>query len=244
MKKLIIHYSFQEKKKIILGVFLFVVIVCVFGWFYSSTQTIYTSNNASQKLVFNIPAMGNLPALNDAMAENKLLRHKVKELISYDENYLFVNYLQVNDLLSDIMLLWIGLTPQQIEKNSKKDLISYFLRRVYGLPDDEPIANNPLLEAYPWASLFQRIKAKLLMQGSGHKIYDGVAYFDSNKDMMVVEGNLSEPFAKALGQFISARPQKDRKKFINNYLMFIDATLGLKNLSKKEKDFLKREGFL
>ena len=52
------------------------------------------------------------------MKENSVLRAKVNELVSYDENYLFTNYLQVNDLVIEIMFLWAGLSPEKIAQQS------------------------------------------------------------------------------------------------------------------------------
>lgn len=240
IKDFLTRIDFQKNGNIILGgIGLVIILFAVFSFLSTPVK-----NTARKDMILTIPAMGNLPALDMKMKQSSTLRGKVKELLSYDESYLFVNYSQVNDLVIDIMFLWIGLTPEEIEQKGRQKSAEYFIRRVYNLPKDEPIKNNPLLEKYPWASLFQKIKAKLLMQGQGHKIYDGVAYYDNEKDKMVVEGTLSQNFAISLSDFIKTQPKDKQKSYINNYLMFVDETLGLKNLSDKEKKFLKNSGFL
>ena len=73
------------------------------------------------------------------------------------------------------------------------------------------------------------------MQGQGYKIYDGLAYYDSQRDEMVIEGRLSKPFMTGFAKFLKTQKQADRKRFINNLLVFIDQTKGLNNLSEEEK---------
>ena len=232
--------NFQKNKKIILGGIL-TLFILILGFSYCSTPV---KNTARQDMALNILPMGALPALSQAMEENGTLRSKVKELLDYDEQYMFTNYKQVNDLVEEIMFLWIGLPPRQIKRGQRQQLAEYFIQTTYNLPEGTPIKNNPLLEKYPWASLFQRIKAKLLMQGRGYKVFDGVAYYDSTKDKMVVEGELSSDFTQTLFDFIKAQPQKEQQKYINNYLMFVDETLGLKNVSNEERAFLKEQGYI
>lgn len=201
-------------------------------------------NSANKDMILTIPAFGNLPDLNLAMQENSILKNSVKELMSYDTDYLFINYKQVNDLIVNIMFLWIGLTPEQIKSGNMQGLADYFIRRVYNLSKDTPIKNNPILEKYPWAGLFQKFKAKLLMQGQGRKIYDGVAYYNSERDFMVVEGGLSKPFLDRLVQYIQTQPKDKQADFMNNYLMFVNEGLGLKNLNNEELEWLKSYGFI
>ena len=240
IKDFLNNINFQKNKKFILGGFV-VFIILSLGVSYCSSPV---KNTARKDLILTIPAMGGLPALDQGMDSNRALRAKVDEILSYDEAYLFVNYVQVNNLVTEIMFLWIGLTPEQIQNNKTQKLAEIFLRKLYNLPNDEPIRGNPFLEDKPWGGVFQKIKAKLLMQGQGHKIFDGVAYYDSEKDIMVVEGGLSKTYLKNLGQIITTLPQDKQRKYKNNYLLFVDNTLGLKNLSDAEKEMLKDNGFL
>lgn len=240
IKSFLTKINFQRNKKIIFGAL--VLIVILFGVY--SFLSVPAKNSARQEMALTIPAFGMLPELKTAMKKNGSLRGKVSELVSYDKSYLFTNYLQVNDTVIDIMFLWAGLTTEQIEAQNRQKLSEYFIRYVHDMPKDAPIKNNPLLDKHPWAGLFQKMKAKLLMQGQGHKIYNGVAYYDSTRDKMVVEGGLSKAHAEALSVFIKTQPTREQKKYINNYLMFVDETLGLKNLNDNEKSFLKKAGFL
>lgn len=233
--------DFNKNKKIILGAIAGVFLVIVAYSFYAKTPI---ENIAREDMVLSIPQRGGLASLDLAMQENSELRDKVKELISYDEAYLFVNYLQIDALVTYIMFLWVGLTPKEIETQDRQRLAETFIRRVYNLPEDEPIKNNPFLKDNPWADLFQEIKARLLMQGNGYKIYKGVAYYNSETDKMVVEGGLSKGFLEGFAAFVKEQPQDQRKRYTNNYLLFVNETLGLKNLNEKEKKLLKELGFL
>lgn len=201
-------------------------------------------NYGAHKLELNIPAFGRLPALQVALENNSVLSDKVRLLLSIDELSLFTNYAQVNDLVTEIMFLWINIPSDKISTTNRQVLAENFIRFVYNLPADEPIQNNPFLEKYPWANVFQKIKAKLLMQGQGYKIFDGTAYYDSQKDLMIVKGTLSENFLDSLIQYISVLPLAEQKKYQNNYLMFIDETLGLKNLNADEQTLLVKLGFI
>jgi len=240
IKGLLQKINFGKNKKLILGGFV-VLLIFSFGISYCSSPV---KNTAKKDLILTIPAMGGLPALDRGMDSNRTLRAKVNEVLSYDEAYLFVNYQQVNNLVAEIMFLWIGLTPEKIQNGNRQKLAEYFLRKLYNLPDDEPIRGNPFLEDKPWSGMFQKIKAKILMQGQGYKIFDGVAYYDSEKDIMVVEGGLSKTYLENLAQVIATLPQDKQRKYKNNYLLFIDNTLGFKNLSNAEKTMLKDNGFL
>ena len=237
-KKKIKHIVQKNKKFILIGFALF--LVCALAVSYCTRPV---KNTAREDMPLNILAMGQLPDLARAMEENSTLRGIIKELVSYDEAALFVNYAQVNAEVSQAMFLWAGLSPAQIEKSNKQQLAEYFIRYVYGFPEDEPIRGNPFLEDKPWADLFQQMKAKILMQGAGHKIYDGVAYYDSTRDKMVIEGTLSRGYAQSLAEFIASQPADKQKGYKNNYLLFIDNTLGFENLNDQEKQMLKEFGY-
>ena len=232
--------DFKKNKIGVLGVILVVVLSLGLYSFLSSP----VKNTAHEYLPLTIPEMGGLKALDVAMKENGKLRSKVEELIDYDEAYIFVNYRDVDTLVIDIMFLWMGFSPKEIEQRKRQELATDFIRRFYSLPKDEPIKNNPFLKDRPWLDIFQEVKAKLLMQGQGHRIYDGVAYYDSQNNKMVVEGELSSEYLQGFAEFVKSQPQDNQKGYINNYLLFVEETLGLKHLSKKEKDMLKDVEFL
>ncbi len=235
-----INIFFQKNKKIILSVVAGIVLIAIAYSFFSSP----IKNSAREEMILTIPAMGGLIALDSAMNENADIRRKVTEILSYDEAYIFVNSTQIDALVADIMFLWIGLTSKEIAENNRQELAEIFIRRFYNLPKDEPIKNNPFLKDRPWVDLFQEIKAKILMQGQGYKIYDGVAYYNSLTDKMVIEGTLSQDYLEGFGEFVRSQPKDQQKRYINNYLLFVGETLGFKNLKEEEKKTLKSYGFL
>lgn len=234
-QKIMARINFQKNKKLftVLGVVLLLTILA--NIFIGSN----VKNITQPDQVLTIPAMGNLRPLNVMMAENKDIRNKIKQVLSYDEVYLFVNYRQVNGVVAEILFLWSGLELKQLQKMKSREAIDHFLRFVYGFPEDEPIKNNPLLGKRPWPTLFNRFKSKILMQGQGYKIYDGLAYYDSQQDQMVIEGQLSEPFMTGFTKFVKTQKLADQKRFVNNLLTFIDRTKDLKNLSDEEMQMLK-----
>jgi hypothetical protein len=183
-----------------------------------------------------IQAYGMLDPLDEAMDDNALLRDRVMQLMSYEPAFLFANYRQVNAEIAEILFLWSGLTPEQLRALGSRRAVNEFLRQVHALPRDIPVENNPALGERPWPRLFTRFKARLLMMGQGHRIYKGRAYYDSLNDQMVVEGTLSPAFVETFAAFIKTQPENSRRPFINNFLVFVDETKGLENLSEKEKE--------
>lgn len=227
--------SFQKNKKLFIIAALALFFMIVLGFFIGKGDG--SPARPDQKIT--IPAMGNLPDLDIAMAENNAIRIRVNQLLKQDEGYLFSNYRQVNGTVAEILFLWAGMTPKQLQEMKGQEAINYFLRFLYGLPADDVIKNNPLLGKNPWPRLFNRFKAELLMQGQGYKIYDGLAYYDSASDKMVIEGRLSEKFMNGFNDFLKTKPAKDRKSYINNFLSFIENTKGIRNLSAEEKAMVK-----
>ncbi|MCI5060762.1 MAG: hypothetical protein MRY79_06800, partial [Alphaproteobacteria bacterium] len=110
----------------------------------------------------NLVAVGEIPSLAQAMKKDSVLRRKVKELLSYDASYVFENHAQVNGIIVEILFRWSGLSGSALENISGARGVEYFLRAHHGLPDDEPIFNNPYLGENPWPKLFQRYRARLL----------------------------------------------------------------------------------
>lgn len=190
--------------------------------------------------ILTIPTTGNLPDLNETLQKNKDVRLRVERILAMDEAYLFVNYREVNGIVAEILFLWAGMTPEQLQTMKGREAIDFFLRYVYGLPKDDPIKNNPVLGAKPWARLFNRFKARLLMQGHGFKIYDGLAYYDTQSDRMVISGELSNKYAAVFKQFLETRPAQEQKRYMNNFLSYVNETKGFENLSGQEKQLLQQ----
>jgi hypothetical protein len=189
---------------------------------------------------FTLPAFGNLPDLGQSMRQDRDINTLAQKLLSYDEFFIFVNYPQVNAEMASLMFMWVGMTPSEVRKLGGQKAIAVFLRRVYELPADEPILGHPLLENNPWGDLFNEFKAAILMQGQGHKIYDGLAYYDNEIDQMVVRGDLSEEFVTGFAEFLKTQESAKRKKYLNNFFLFIRETKGFKNLSEKDKALIKK----
>lgn len=183
-----------------------------------------------------IAAIGTVPPLHDVMLENSSLKSRVSDLKKIDEAQLFVNFAAVDREIAEIIFLWAGVTEEEIAAASslyRDPRVEVFLRKAYDLPPEEPIAGNPLLGPSPWPRLFNRFKARLLIQGHGVAIYKGSAVYDLEKDNITVEGVLSKKFFRDFSKFLEDVP--DPKPYINNLLVFIDETKGLRRLSDEEK---------
>ena len=189
-------------------------------------------------LELNLPAIGEMPDLKTAMRKSSDLRQRVELLMTYDTMTLFTNYREVNSLVSEIVFLWSGLTLKQLNTMNANQAIEFFLRKAHGLSPDRPIQNNPYLGEKPWSTQFNRMKARLLIMGQGKGIYDGRAYFDDSKRRMVIEAPLSKKFLKEFKKFLDN--QKEAKRFRNNFLVFVDKTKGVKNVSSEEMDLLRQ----
>ena len=202
---------------------------------------VYTSKKDSRKdkpsVVLSVPGIGVLPELRLAMLKDRNLRVRVHVLMDFDEYYLFSNYKEINTRVSEILFLWSGLKISDLEKMTSDQAIEHFLRRAHGMSDNAPVKGSPYLPENPWPHYFNNVKSRLLMLGNGRNIYDGVAYYDVSADRTVVEGSLSEKFLKEFKKFLKTR--KDARRFRNNFLVFVDETKGLKNLSDEEKDLVK-----
>jgi len=195
-------------------------------------------------MALTIPEMGGLSDLALAMENNRRLRGRVKEVLAMDETTLFSDFKNVDNIITEIMFLWVGLSAAEIKKLGRQGAAEIFIRRYYGAPEDEPIHNNPYFGDRPWYGLFQDIKAKILMQGNGHQLFDGVAYYNSKNNKMVVQGGLSFSYLQRLSDFIQNQPKGKQRGLVNNYLFFIDNTLGLKNMNQEERAKLKALGFI
>ncbi|MEM9469437.1 MAG: hypothetical protein AAF988_04680 [Pseudomonadota bacterium] len=194
------------------------------------------SSKKIPEVKLNLPAIGLMPDLNEAMRRNGNLKDRVELLMQYETLILFSNYREVNTLVSEIIFLWSGLTLNQLRKMNATQAINHFLRQVYGLEPNEPIANNPYLGDRPWPRQFNRMKARLLMMGQGKFIYEGRSYYDSAQKRMVIEGDLSKRFVKSLAKFLKG--QSEAKRYRNNFLIFIEETKGFKNLNQEERSLI------
>lgn len=233
VRKLISSINFQKNRKYIV-----IAVAAVFCLFL--LLSVLSSSDDELKrpdMPLNITALGGVPNLDQAMKESGLLKQRVKKLLSYDVAYLFANYRQINGEIVEILFFWSGLPSEKIKEIGAKKAIDFFLRRVHDLPDDETTVNNPVLGPRPWPRLFNRYKVRLLLLGNAYKIYDGLCYYDSIEDKIYIdpEATLSKEFMEGFAGFLLTRPEKDRKAYINNLLVFIDDTKGLRNLSEEEK---------
>lgn len=222
-----------KNQKIIIGVLGCVCLALLFTYLNRTPE-----NAARPDQPFNIAAFGTLPDLNQAMRDNGQIDALVQKLLSYDEAFMFANYRQVNNDVAALMFLWAGISQRQLSEIGAQRAIEIFIRRAYGLPNDEPIIGNPLLEENPWGDLFNRFKAQILMQGQGHKIYKGLAYFDNETNQMVIRGDLSKSFMNDFAEFLNTQSADQRRRYINNLLLFIRETKGLQSLNTNDKKFL------
>lgn len=195
-------------------------------------------NNKKDLNFIDLPSIGNLPSLSISMNQSNILEQRVEALMALDGAYLFVNDRDVNGRVADIIFLWMGLTPEDIKQGKGKAAVEIFLRRLYGLPDDEPIENNPLLGADPWPRFFNDTKAKLLIQGGGKDVYGGEAFYDFLNNKIIIEGKISKNFVKNFAEFLNTQDQATRTRLKNNFLGFINATKGLKTLTPDERKTL------
>lgn len=223
-----------KNQKIILGILGSLCLVLLLVYFNRAPE-----NAARPDQPFNISAFGTLPDLNEAMRENGRINSIVQNLLSYDEAFLFANYKEVNSDMASLMFLWAGISQKQLSDIGAQRAIAIFIRRAYALPDDEPIIGNPLLERNPWGDLFNRFKAQILMQGQGHKIYDGLAYFDNETNQMVIRGDLSKSFMNDFAVFLDTQSPDLRRRTLNNLLLFIRETKGLNNMNEQDNELVK-----
>jgi hypothetical protein len=225
----------KNKKNILGGVLAFILLAFIFYFIGRAPE-----NAARPDQIFNISAFGTLQPLHDAMEQNDDIEALVQKLISYDEVFIFVNYPQVNNDMATLMFLWAGIDRTQLKNLGGQGAIAVFLRRVYDLPKDEIIKGNPLLEGNPWGDLFNRFKAQILMQGQGYKIYEGLAYYDNELNQMIVRSDLSEDFISGFAEFLKTQDTATRKKYLNNFLLFVRETKGFKNFSAEDKSLVKK----
>jgi len=184
-----------------------------------------------------VSGIGLIPALHVATNRNDALEQRVEALKVIDEIQLFSSYREVDGEIANIIMDWAeaGLPEQERAQPLRpEERITRFLQLAFGLPENEPIRGNPLLGEAPWPRLFNRIKARLLIQGTGSRVFDGPAYYDLKTDDIVVEGALSESFLNRFERMLAQQPEPQR--YLNSLLVFIDESKGLNKLSDPEKE--------
>lgn len=227
-------YLVRYKKRIAAGAVVLLLAILVFS--FSGGDKTPTSQ---KDFPIDIPNVGGIIPLQDAMKDNKILRQRVEQLLDYDAAYLFVNDRQINNEIAYILFLWADFTPEQVEQMGAARAVEGFLRAYHGLPDDFTIKNSPLLGARPWPRIFNIMKARLLMLGQGHKIYQGTSYYNSLTDRMEISGMLSPEFVNGFAAFLEQQPANTRTRLKNNFLIFVDSTKGLNNLNDAEQNLIK-----
>lgn len=236
-QKILSKINFQKNQKLLTIVTAVVLFLAIASLFIPSGE-----ENTDRQYPISIPAIGLFPPLDQVMAKNRSLRTRVERITQYDEGFIFANYRQINSEVADILFLWSGMEPDLIKQKDGRELVEIFIRRLHNLPYNEPVYDNPFVGENPWPGLFARFKARLLMQGNGHKVYDGEAYYNSIDDQMVIEGELSKRFVRPFKKFLETKPAEERRRFINNFLSFVEETKGLSNLSNEEKAMLRDLG--
>jgi len=225
----------QDPKQMRLATGLFIVFLV--GVFVFVRMTAKEERADKPRVERSIQGIGLMSPLKVAMVKERDLRVRVNILLDFDEYYIFSNYKEINARISEILFLWSGLTVQDLETMKSQEAINHFLRRAHGLPDDHPIKGSPYIGEDPWPRLFNMMKARLLMLGGGRNIYDGVAYYSYGDNRMVIEGGLSKIFMKELKKFLKTR--NDARRFHNNFLIFVDDTKGIRNLSAEDKALIR-----
>lgn len=236
-QKILSQINFQKNQKLLTIVTAVVLFLAIASLFMPAAE-----DDRDLQYPLSIPAIGLFPSLDQAMVKNKSLRSRVERITKYDEGFLFANYRKINSEVADILFLWSGMKPDLIKQKDGRELVEIFIRRLHNLPYSEPVYDNPFIGEDPWPNLFARFKAQLLMQGNGYKVYEGSAYYNSVDDQMVIEGTLSKKFVRAFGKFLESKPADERRRFINNFLSFVEETKGINNLTSEEKAMLRDLG--
>lgn len=179
---------------------------------------------------FNLPPIGQLPSLQSAMDDNKVLRDKVRAFSEKDDAAIFANYAQTDADITAILLLWAGADLSQTARTAEglDPRVDRFLRRVFVLGGLEPIVNNPRLGRDPWPRLFAYYKIRLIAQTPGGQapFRNGLSYDMGRDRLIVTDGGLSRSFFSAFGAFLKTQPNAARfRANLITYLNTIDSSL-------------------
>lgn len=181
----------------------------------------------------SLAAVGEIPPLHEVMERNEALRMKVEDFAARDEAFLFVNYRQVDEDIAAILLLWAGVDLSKAGETAEgiDRRVDSFLRKAHGLSPDDLLVGEPLLSRIPGYAGWAILSPAFLYKPPDKGFMTGASY-DYRKDKIYVRGRLSEDFLKGFTAFVKQQP--DPKPYINNLLVFIDETKGLKNLDEEE----------
>lgn len=217
------------------GMSALVLILLAIFWVSGETLLPWAGNKD-----LDLPSTGTLPALSVAMDNNPALKDRVEKLNTYDEAYLFVNYKQVNEDIAAILLLWAGadLSDNAATREGIDRRIDKFLRAIYGFGPDDYIKDDPVMGRAPWPRWFTYFKTRLLVQLAAQRIYTEVPEYDPRSGEIMVNGTFSGPFIRGFIDFLKL--QENPAPYINNFLVFVDETKGLKNLSPQELQTVER----
>lgn len=194
-----------------------------------------------QNAEFELRGVGRIPNLTTVMKDNGKLRQKVRDFCALDESYVFGNIAETDKVIVEILLMWSGIDPEKDPKfRTREGLhshVDHFIREAYAMKVDSIVVNNPLVGKNPWLDLFERYKARLISQcAAGQKVYDGPILYDAEYDMLHIRGELSGDFIRGFKAFVQTK--EDPKRYINNFLVFVDESKGLKKLSADERKLI------
>ena len=212
------------------GFVLFVLILLAVFWSRGETLMPWSPNTH-----LDLPATGTLPSLSEAMKQNPNLRRRVQKLNTYDEAYLFVNYAQVDEDISAILLLWAGadLNDAGRTREGLDKRVDKFLRAIYGFGPDDYIKGDPVMGERPWPRWFSYFKTRLLVQLAAQRVYTQPPQYDLRSGEITVSGSFSRAFMNGFTEFLKL--QENPAPYINNFLVFVDETRGLRNLPEEDR---------
>ncbi len=239
LKRIIFFFKTEEYKdhKVVFITSLALVFILFFSSILLKSDKKSETEYRDLITIPTIKGSGYIRDLDLVMKNDSGLSRKVRKIWGYNRNELFFNYQEVNRDIVEVIFRWSGISSKDLKKIDTATGVEFFLRQAYGLSPDDILKNNPRLGDNPWPTMFNRYKARLLIQGAGKEIYDGYAAYNTQKDTMEIEGHLSKDFIQEFRKFLSGRA--DRDKYVNNFISFVNNTKGVKNLRKEDYQILK-----
>ena len=175
--------------------------------------------------------LGTLPNLQRAANRNASLAERLKALAERDAAFFFIETNDADLAIARILFLWAGYEGNDLNEGRRR-----FIRAAYGLPDTDDLRNHPLITNGSWNTLFTRYKMRLILQIVGDEIFNGPIYYYADRDRIRQQADVNVRFISDLYDVLRNHP--DPAPFIANYIGFIDATKGLRNLSPREQTAL------
>ncbi len=173
----------------------------------------------------NLPPVGSLPSLQQAMRTNPDLRRRVEQFGKKTEGVLFARYRETDADITAILLLWAGANLSDSAKTREgiDGRVDTFIRRVYMLGGLEPITNHHRLGGNPWPRLFAYYKVRLMAQTKGGQgPFAGTLVYSIGNDRITLEnGRLNRRFFSDYGAFL--RTQPDAAQLRANLLAYVKA---------------------